>query len=817
MTDSDPPNFLTTVEEFSTDVKYTSYDGDTVLIHSLNGEGGRAVIGVLSNDSRFSSTPWHLAVGVEAQEDCKTKQSASNFGADKQEVKMKIDIKAEELASGLGIDKQEAKADLEALLEYDVPLDQAAQSVRRKHGGSSGGSSTLETLPIDEITTEHGSVNVTVRVLTQGTRTIRYQGEDQTIREGKLADESGTISYTAWQDFGFEAGASLVIGNAGVREWDGHPELNLGQSTTVSMADETVEVDQPVGGESDLIDLVPGDRGRNIEVKVQEVESRTIDGRDGETTILSGVLADETARLPFTDWNQHPDIEQGASLRIEDVYVRVYRGSPSVNLSEFSTIRPLPEQMSVIDSGPLLSIGEAVDNGGLFDIEIVGKVIEVRDGSGLIKRCPECDQVIQNSQCPTHGEVVSEFDLRIRAIINDGTGSVTAIFGTKLAEEIYGGDLEDAKQAALDALNTEVVVECIREELVGGTYRLRGSLLVDERGTNLNVEHVTEMEDLIDDTTDTASAFEYDSLINQLSIQQQRCIGIHEKIQEVNSPQTILASPQLSLKYNDIEKGDPIGSGGNADVYRAIVARESGEVELALKEPRISGTIDTSTVDRILTEAETWQQLDDHDHIVSVVDYGSNPLPWIAMEYIDGGDLSEHIGDIEFEQALWTALAITKGVRHAHKRGVVHLDLKPENVLLQSVDDAWDVPKIADWGLSKQLLEHSKTVDGMSLHYAAPEQFDTDTYGPTDNVTDVYQLGAVFYELFTGRPPYDGQTFEVINKIRHKKPTPPSHLANIPTKIDDILLTALATDKDNRYEDVIYIRDELQNLCRVLM
>jgi replication factor A1 len=401
---------------------------------------------------------------------------------------MDVDNTAEELASALGVTKQEVKADLESLLEFDVPLEEAAQSVRRKHGGASGGSSTPETLDIDSISTTQDSVNVTVRVLTQGTRTIRYQGEDVTIREGKLADSSGTISYTAWQDFGFQAGDSLVIGNAGVREWDGHPELNLGQSTSVSMADEEVAVDQQVGGDSDLIDLSPGDRGRNIEVRVQEVDSRTIDGRDGETTIISGVVADETARLPFTDWDPHPDLEAGASLRIEDVYVREFRGSPSVNLSEFSTVEPLSEPVEVSDSAPRLSLKKAVDSGGLFDVEVVGNVLEVRDGSGLIERCPECGRVIQNDQCRTHGTVEGEDDLRIKAILDDGTDTVTAIIGSELTEEIYGGDVDDAKEAAREAMDKEVVAEAIREQLVGLAYRVRGTLSVDEYGANLTVE-----------------------------------------------------------------------------------------------------------------------------------------------------------------------------------------------------------------------------------------------------------------------------------------------------------------------------------------
>ena len=405
---------------------------------------------------------------------------------------MDVDTKAEELASALGVDKQEVKTDLESLLEFDVPLEEAAQSVRRKHGGGGGGSSTPETLDLDGITPTLDSVNVTVRVLTQGTRTIRYQGEDVTIREGTLADGSGTISYTAWQDFGFEAGDSIVVGNAGVREWDGRPELNLGQSSTVSMADETVAVDHPIGGDSDLIDLEPGDRGRNVEVRVQEVDSRTIDGRDGETTILSGVLADETARLPFTDWEPHPDIEAGADLRIGDVYIREFRGSPSINLSEFSTVEPLAEPVSVADSAPRLSIAEAVDSGGLFDVEVVGNVLEVRDGSGLIERCPDCGRVIQNGQCRTHGAVEGEDDLRIKAIVDDGTDTVTAIIGSELTEEIYGGDVSDAKEAARDAMDKEVVADAIRETVVGGAYRVRGTLSVDEYGANLTVEEFAE-------------------------------------------------------------------------------------------------------------------------------------------------------------------------------------------------------------------------------------------------------------------------------------------------------------------------------------
>ncbi len=417
---------------------------------------------------------------------------------------MDVTDHAEELASDLGVDKEEVTADLRNLLEYSVPLDEAKQSVRRKHGGGGGGSGpTPSSVDVDGITTDHGNVTVTVRVLSVGTRTIRYQGDDITIREGELADGSGRISYTAWQDFGFEPGDSLTIGNAGVREWDGRPELNLNESTTVAVADGTVAVDHEIGGDRKLIDLAAGDRGRNVEVRVLEVDSKTISGRDGETEITEGVLGDETAKLPFTDWQPRAEVQAGADLRIEDVYLREFRGVPSINLTEFSTVTPLPDPVEVADDAPRLSVADAVDSGGMFDVEVVGNVLEIRDGSGLIERCPECGRVVQGGQCRSHGAVDAEDDLRVKAILDDGTDTVTVVLDDELTAEVYGGGLEDALAAATEAMDKEVVADAIAETLVGRAYRVRGNLSVDDYGANLDA---AAFEVATDDPADAARA-----------------------------------------------------------------------------------------------------------------------------------------------------------------------------------------------------------------------------------------------------------------------------------------------------------------------
>jgi replication factor A1 len=408
---------------------------------------------------------------------------------------MSLDDHAEELASALGVDKQEVKDDLENLVQYSVPVEEAKSSLRRKYGDGSQGSGEPEPATIEEISPADAAVTVTARVLTVGKRSIRYQGRDQEIFEGELADESGTIPYTAWEDFDLAAGDTITVIGAGVREWEGSPELNLGSNTTIEKEEETLDVPYEIGGDASLDDLQPGDRGVAIEVKVSEVESKVIDGRDGETEILSGVLADESARLPFTDWAPHEAIREGESIRIENAYVREFRGAPSVNVSEFSVVEKSDREIDASAGAPRRTIADAISSGGVFDVEVVANVLAVRDGSGLIQRCPNCGRMVQKGQCRAHGSVEGRDDLRTKAILDDGTDAVTAILGTDITAEIYGGGIEAAREQARKAMDQTVVAEDISTKIIGREVRVRGSLSVDEYGANLNASAFAESDD----------------------------------------------------------------------------------------------------------------------------------------------------------------------------------------------------------------------------------------------------------------------------------------------------------------------------------
>lgn len=175
-----------------------------------------------------------------------------------------------------------------------------------------------------------------------------------------------------------------------------------------------------------------------------------------------GLLGDPSGTLKFTKWAKSdlPELEEDGVYRLENVVTDEYEGRFSVKLNRTTTITELDEELEV----------------GNDESEIEGAFVDVQSGSGLIKRCPEegCTRVLQNGRCSEHGEVEGEFDLRIKGVLDDGREVQEVIFDQEATEEVAGITLEEAKQMAMDALDTTVVADEIRDELLGRYYRVRG-------------------------------------------------------------------------------------------------------------------------------------------------------------------------------------------------------------------------------------------------------------------------------------------------------------------------------------------------------
>jgi len=145
---------------------------------------------------------------------------------------------------------------------------------------------------------------------------------------------------------------------------------------------------------------------------------------------------------------------------------------------------------------------------------------------------------------------------------------------------------------------------------------------------------------------------------------------------------------------------------------------------------------------------------------------------------------------------------IAEGLKYAHSKGVIHRDLKPSNILLKN-----GIPKISDWGLSKVIGKSGTTTTSFTALYAAPEQFSKSS---TDERTDIYQLGVIFYQLVTGRLPFESDDpFELMFMIMNEEPNKPGELNPEAEEIEPIILRMLAKHKEDRYESAAELQSDL--------
>jgi replication factor A1 len=186
-----------------------------------------------------------------------------------------------------------------------------------------------------------------------------------------------------------------------------------------------------------------------------------------------GLVGDESGTIKFVSFktSELPELEEGACYELSNVVTDEYEGNYSVKLNRTTQITELDEEIEVGDNADTVE----------------GALVDIQSGSGLIKRCPEedCTRVLQNGRCSEHGQVEGEFDLRIKGVLDDGETVTEIIFDREATEELTGMGLEEAKDMAMDALDTTVVAEEMADDVLGRYYRVTGPtfgryVLVDE-------------------------------------------------------------------------------------------------------------------------------------------------------------------------------------------------------------------------------------------------------------------------------------------------------------------------------------------------
>ena len=258
---------------------------------------------------------------------------------------------------------------------------------------------------------------------------------------------------------------------------------------------------------------------------------------------------------------------------------------------------------------------------------------------------------------------------------------------------------------------------------------------------------------------------------------------------------------EIGIHFEELEALELIGVGGMGAVYKARQTKLDRTVALKILSSDLAS--DPAFQERFDREARLLARLN-HPNLVTVYEAGrAGPFPYLLMEYVDGENLRETMkrGQLSPEKALTLAKAICEPLKFAHEQGVLHRDIKPENILMNARGEV----KIADFGIAKligethsekSILTQANAAMG-SPRYMAPEQFES--AGEVDERADVYSLGVVIYESLTGSLPTG--RFE-----------PPSSKSTVDSRIDEIVLDALASERSARISSVGQLQARLEAL-----
>lgn len=384
-------------------------------------------------------------------------------------------IKARLKDQKIEVSDEDIKSRLEKLIvNFRVPESEARRSVLnyffKEHGIVPQIRAGSDKVKIAEIKEAGKWVDIEAKVLDL------WEPAAETISQtGLLGDATGSIKFVKWAKSDLPnlvLGQSYLLKKMVTDEFQGRFSVKLNRTSQI----------EPLGVE---VEAKPASRAP-LQVTVAEINEpgKWIDLRvkvaqlwetNSEAISQSGLVGDETGSIKFVKWVKAdlPDLEEGKSYLLKNLVTDEFQGRFSVKMNRTSQIEPLDVDVEI----------------GSIAAEFSGALVDVQKGSGLIKRCPVCKRSLAKGVCSEHGKVDGTYDLRIKAVLDDGRRVQDLLVNRETTERLLNLTLEEAKQMAMEALDHEVVRSLIESKLMGRYYSITGPKI----DRYLLVESITEL------------------------------------------------------------------------------------------------------------------------------------------------------------------------------------------------------------------------------------------------------------------------------------------------------------------------------------
>ena len=361
----------------------------------------------------------------------------------------KIEVPDEEIASRLK----------KLIDDFRVPESEARRSVLnyflKEHGIMPQVRASSEKVKISEIKEAGKWVDLEVKVLD-----LWEPATEAISQTGLIGDGSGSMKFVKWAKSelpNLELGQSYLLKRMVTDEFQGRFSVKLNRTSQIEPLEIEVEA-RPASRAAQAMKVVEiTESGLWVDLKVKVAQ---LWETNSDAISQSGLVGDETGSIKFVKWAKADlsNMEEGKSYLLRNLVTDEFQGRFSVKLNRTSQIEPLDVDVEI----------------GSQAAEFSGALVDVQKGSGLIKRCPVCKRSLAKGVCSEHGKVEGTYDLRIKAVLDDGRRVQDVLINRETTERLVGLTLDEAKQMAMEALDHEVVRSLIESKLMGRYFSIIG-------------------------------------------------------------------------------------------------------------------------------------------------------------------------------------------------------------------------------------------------------------------------------------------------------------------------------------------------------